>query len=170
MSEETWTSDERAAGSSTLRLGAEAQKRLRRLDQLAILLDESIRIPGSGYRIGYDAVIGLVPGIGDLAGLLVGSYIVVEAARFRIPKTTLARMVANVAVEALAGMVPVVGDVFDAVYKANLRNIRLLHRRLETADRSPVGDRLFLIVLLLLPVALLAAMAALLFYVAALLF
>ena len=131
-----------------------APQRLKRLDRLAVLLDESIRIPGIGYRIGYDALIGLIPGIGDVAGLAIGTYVVFEAARFRLPASTILRMVTNVALEALIGLIPVAGDVFDATYKANLRNIRLLHKRLEVPDRRPVDDKRYFVGLLLIPIVL----------------
>lgn len=97
-----------------------------RLQRLAWLLDSSISIPGTGRRIGLDGLIGLAPGIGDLAGALLSSYIVAQAARLRVPWSVLARMGANVAVEALVGVVPLFGDLFDFAWKANERNVRLL--------------------------------------------
>ena len=134
--------------------------RLERLDRMAELLDESIRIPGVGYRIGYDALIGLIPGIGDVAGLALSTYIVVEAARFRLPKTTLLRMIANVAIETIIGTIPLIGDAFDAVYKANLRNIRLLHKRLDDRDSAPRDDRIFFVSLVLIPTVIVVALVA----------
>ena len=128
-----------------------SQHRLQRLDRLATLLDESIRIPVIGYRIGYDALVGLIPGVGDVAGLAVSSYIVLQAARFRIPRTTVLRMIANVALEAAIGAIPIIGDVFDATFKSNLRNIRLLHKRLDENDRPAVADRRYVVATLLIP-------------------
>jgi hypothetical protein len=139
--------------------------RLERLERFADLLDESIRIPGIGYRVGYDAVIGLIPGVGDVAGLAVSTYIVLEAARFRIPATTLLRMITNVALEALIGAIPLVGDVFDAVYKANLRNVRLLRRSLENRSIQPADDRRFFLSLIIIPLLIGALILALLIYV-----
>jgi hypothetical protein len=130
------------------------RQRLDKLDRLADLLDESIRIPVIGYRIGYDALIGLIPGIGDIAGMAVSSYIVLQAARFRIPRATLLRMIANVAVEALIGAIPLFGDLFDATYKANLRNVRLLHSRLDQTTSPAAQDKRYLVTLLLIPVLL----------------
>lgn len=104
---------------------------LRRLDGLAYVLDNSIPIPGTGRRVGLDAVIGLVPGVGDAAGSLLSAYIVVEAARAGAPAPVLARMVLNVGIEALVGAIPVLGDLFDAAWKANDRNVRLLRRAVE---------------------------------------
>lgn len=109
-----------------------------RLDALAYLLDNSIPVPGVG-RIGFDALIGLVPGFGDAAGALLSAYIVVEAARAGAPAPVLARMLGNVGLEALVGTIPFLGDLFDAGFKANARNVRLLHRSLgapEAARRS----------------------------------
>src|SRR5918996_1184588 len=94
----------------------------RRLARLAWLLDNSIALPGTRFRIGLDAILGLVPGLGDLLGVLLSSYIVREAARLGAPPSVLARMVWNVAIEGIAGMVPFLGDVFDAACKANQRN------------------------------------------------
>jgi hypothetical protein len=99
---------------------------LARMNHLAWLLDNSINIPIVNYRIGLDAVIGLVPGIGDIAGLVLSSYIIVQAVRLGVPGATILRMMANVGIETLLGTVPLLGDVFDATYKANVRNVRLL--------------------------------------------
>lgn len=129
------------------------QQRLQRLDDLAELLDESIRIPGIGYRIGYDALMGLIPGIGDFAGLAFGTYIVVESARFKVPRSTLLRMIANVLLDAAVGTIPLIGDLFDAVYKPNLRNLRLLHARLTDRESAPRSDRLFFSLLIAIPIA-----------------
>lgn len=98
-----------------------------RLNRLAWLLDSSIRIPGTDFRIGLDALLGLLPGGGDAAGVILSGYIVLEAARMGAPRRTLWLMIANVAVEALAGAIPVLGDLFDAAWKANQRNVALLN-------------------------------------------
>lgn len=128
------------------------RQRLQRLDNLAEFLDESIRIPGIGYRIGYDALMGLIPGIGDLVGLMFGTYIVLESARFRVPRTTLLRMIANVLLEAAVGTIPLIGDVFDATYKSNVRNLRLLRTRLSAPESAPKSDRWFFAVLIAIPI------------------
>lgn len=97
-----------------------------RLRKLAWLLDSSIPIPGTRFRIGIDGLIGLIPGLGDAIGALVSSYILAEAARLNAPKTVILRMGLNVLVDTLLGMIPVLGDFFDLAWKANLRNVRLL--------------------------------------------
>jgi Domain of unknown function (DUF4112) len=104
---------------------------LRRLDSLSYLLDSSIRVPGTNARFGMDAVIGLVPGFGDAAGALMSAYIVVQAARLGAPATSLARMLLNVGIEALFGAVPFLGDLFDAAFKANARNVAILRAEID---------------------------------------
>jgi hypothetical protein len=94
------------------------------------LLDNSIKIPIINYRIGLDAIIGLIPGIGDFAGLLVSSVIVLQAFRLGVPRSVLMQMLVNIGIESLIGVVPVVGDFFDATYKANARNVQLLNQAL----------------------------------------
>ncbi|AUX42205.1 hypothetical protein SOCE26_036320 [Sorangium cellulosum] len=115
---------------TTLQTARPEDERLKRLTWLGHFLDNSIRIPGVGYRVGYDAVIGLIPGVGDLVGLGLSVYIVLAATRYRLPASTLLRMVLNVGLETLIGTVPLVGDLFDAAYKANARNLGLLHAHL----------------------------------------
>lgn len=104
---------------------------LNQVDRLAWLLDNSIHIPLINYRIGLDALIGLIPGLGDAAGLIVSSFIVLQAIRLRAPRAILLRMVFNIVMEALVGLIPVLGDLFDATFKANARNVRLLRLALE---------------------------------------
>lgn len=117
------------------RTAADDEAAQRRLRRLAWLLDNSIPLPG-GYRIGLDGLIGLLPGIGDAAGALVSSYLVVEAARLGASKALLLRMAFNVLLETVIGAIPFAGDLFDFVYKANLRNLRLL----EQHARDPAGS------------------------------
>lgn len=101
-------------------------KARRRLERLAWLLDDSIAIPGTNRRFGLDPIIGLIPGAGDVVGAALSLWLVVEAARLGAPGSLLARMLANVAVDSLAGVVPVVGDIFDFFWKANSRNREIL--------------------------------------------
>ena len=109
-----------------------------RMQVVAHVLDEGVRIPGIGYRIGLDPLVGVVPGVGDVLTGGLSLYIVVESARLGVSNTTLLRMLANIAVDVGAGTVPVVGDLFDAVWKANKRNVKLLLEDLTTdSDRSP---------------------------------
>lgn len=106
--------------------------RLSLIRRLSYYLDNSISIPGTGYRVGFDAIIGLIPGLGDVVGGILSAYIVYEASRFGAPKKTLLHMAFNVAVETVIGAVPIVGDVFDAAWKANTKNIFLLDKYLNS--------------------------------------
>jgi hypothetical protein len=110
--------------------------RIENLRRLAWLLDSSIPIPGTGITIGLEALIGLVPFLGDLVGVILSSTILVEAARLGASRSVLTRMALNVALEGLVGMVPLAGDVFDAAWKANQRNVRLLGEWLEQPARA----------------------------------
>ena len=91
-----------------------------------MFLDSAIVIPGTNFRFGADALIGLFPGGGDVVGAALSGYIVYESWRLGVPAAGLARMLANVTFDTLLGAVPVAGDLFDAVWKANLRNIDIL--------------------------------------------
>ena len=115
-----------------------------RLNRLAWLLDSSIPIPGTGLSIGVDALIGLFPVLGDLIGVALSGYIITEAHRLGASRAVLARMAFNVAVEGIVGMVPVAGDVFDAAWKANQRNVRLLDAWLARPHKAERGSRLFM--------------------------
>jgi hypothetical protein len=125
------------------------------LAALARTLDSAVRIPGTNVRVGLDAVIGLVPGVGDLAGAAIAAYIVLAAARRGAPPALLARMLLNVAVDTAVGAVPVLGDAFDVAWRANSRNVALLERHVaapaqtRAASRLVVGAVLLGIVLLL---------------------
>jgi len=101
---------------------------LDQVNHLAWLLDNSIRLPLINYRIGLDALVGLIPGLGDIAGLLLSGFILIQAIRLGVPSSTLIQMLGNILLETLIGVVPVVGDVFDATFKANVRNVRLLNQ------------------------------------------
>jgi Domain of unknown function (DUF4112) len=121
----------------------------RKLGRLAWLLDSSIPIPGTRFTIGLDALIGLIPFIGDLVGVALSSYILSEASRMGVPRSVLLRMAVNVGLEGLIGLVPLAGDVFDAAFKANQRNVRLLEAWLDEPGKTERSTRAFGAVLLL---------------------
>ncbi len=100
------------------------------LDRLARWLDAKYRIPGTSFRFGYDSLIGLLPGVGDSVMLLPGIYLMAKARRLGVRKATLWRMAGNTALDFVIGAVPLLGDVFDATFKANLRNIALVREDL----------------------------------------
>jgi hypothetical protein len=110
---------------------AEVAESLRRLDTLARVLDSVVKLPGSEIRVGVDALIGLVPVIGDIISGAISSYILLEARRLGASRWLLARMATNTAIDTVVGAVPIVGDVFDVAYRANMKNIALLRRHIE---------------------------------------
>jgi hypothetical protein len=153
------------AADPVRRLGPDHAARLaglraseRRIALVARVLDDLVRIPGTRYRVGVEPVIGLIPGIGDLIGAVLGAWIVLEARRFGLPAVVVARMVANVVIDLVVGLVPVLGDLFDLAYKSNARNLALLRRHAIDPGADTSGDRSFLLGLgmLLLGVAWLA--------------
>ena len=98
---------------------------VRRMRFVANLLDDSIRVPGTEFRIGIDPILGILPGAGDAVAAALSVYIVLESARLGVPFLTLLRMMANVTLDFAIGSVPVIGTLFDAVWKANQRNVEL---------------------------------------------
>lgn len=104
----------------------EVLRRLRRVHAIARVMDTAIRIPGTGIRFGADSVMGLVPGVGDAGGAIVGLVIVNEARRLGVPNQLLVRMLANIGLDTFAGSVPLIGDLFDVYFKSNWRNMELL--------------------------------------------
>lgn len=108
------------------------------LEDLARWMDDRFRVPAVGVRFGLDALLGLVPGLGDTATSLVAFYMLVAAVRHRVPKVTIARMGLNVAIDYLVGTVPVLGDAFDLYWKANRRNLELIRRH---ATATPSAER-----------------------------
>lgn len=115
----------------------------KKLDQLAWLLDNSIKIPGTSWKIGLDGILGLIPGVGDLAAGGLSTYILYQAVKMKVPRTILARMALNILLESVMGVIPVVGDVFDFMFKANQRNVDLMRKYLlnpqETTQRSSLA-------------------------------
>lgn len=113
---------------------AERLANLEHIRKLSRLMDTAIRIPGIGFRIGLDPIIGLIPGAGDLISTVFSAYIIFLAARFNLPREVLAKMIFNIALEAAVGTVPLVGDLFDAYYKSNIRNLVLLEQHLQAVE------------------------------------
>jgi hypothetical protein len=122
-------------------------RRLERLRWLGELLDNSIPVPGTNFRFGLDTIIGLVPGVGDLVGGALSAYIILEAARLGVPRALLVRMGYNVLVDVAVGTVPVLGDLFDAGYKANLRNLALVRSHVEKPATARRAGRRFVVLL-----------------------
>jgi hypothetical protein len=110
------------------------------MEALAWLLDNSIPIPGTGRRIGLDALVGLVPGLGDVLSGGLGLLVVVRAAQLGVPGVVLARMLANVALDFAIGSIPVIGDAFDLWFKANARNVALVRRSIAAPGAATAGS------------------------------
>lgn len=122
------------------RAGASPSARCReldRLERLGTLLDARFRLPGTDIRFGLDGLVGLVPGVGDTLAAAPSAYVIVQGWRLGARKRVLARMAGNTLVDGVVGAMPVLGDIFDIGFKANLRNIALLQRELGGAGARP---------------------------------
>lgn len=137
----------------------DANTPLGQLEALAWILDSSIPVPGTRLRVGLDAVIGLIPVIGDVVGAALSTYILFMSARQGVPRVTLLRMGFNVTLEALVGLIPFVGDVFDFAWKANRRNVELLRAHIADPSRARRGDAMFAAVFILFAAAVLGLLA-----------
>lgn len=129
----------------------------KRVSRLAHWLDNAVSIPGTRFRFGLDSLIGLIPGLGDVAGMLLGGTILTEAYRAGAPNPLMLRMVGNLATDGLLGAVPVVGDLFDVAFRSHSRNARLLLDHLDEPPAATAGSRLLsTLILLLVPILFLA--------------
>ena len=138
------------------------------LEQLSRWMDGLFRVPGTSWRFGLDAIVGLVPGVGDTLTTLVSFYVLAAGVRYRVPKVTLLRMAANVGVDYLLGAVPFLGDLFDFAWKSNQKNVELLRQRATVspaeARTGRASDWLFLGLLMLILVALLVGSITIAWY------
>ena len=103
---------------------------LARIERIAYLLDAWIEIPGTSIRVGLDPIVGLLPGVGDALTFFASIYVIDRLSRMGLSPLTRARMVGNVVIDFLVGSVPVLGDLFDVGFKANIRNLELARREL----------------------------------------
>jgi len=120
------------------------------------LLDEAFRVPGTKLRFGWDPIIGLIPWVGDLLTAFMGCAIVVQAHKMRVPGVVQLRMLLNIGIDLLAGVVPVVGDAVDVFWKSNAKNFALLERHAPVVQPATRGDWVFVVGI----IAAVAAMAA----------
>ena len=132
---------------------------LERLRRFAWWLDSGIPIPGTRFRIGLDPIIGLIPGVGDAAGAVLSTWILIEAGRRGLPRATLLRMAMNIGIDALVGAIPVLGDLFDFVWKANQKNMALIERHVTDPKRAAKTDRFFLTAVLVTIVVICGSLA-----------
>jgi hypothetical protein len=117
---------------------------LARIRSISDLWDRAFGIPGTKWRVGLESVVGLLPVGGDVVGLGISIYILWQVVQFNLPKTILVRMVVNIAIDALVGSVPILGDLFDVTWKANTKNVNLLESHLQQPSQSHRADRRFL--------------------------
>src|SRR5215510_5508618 len=124
----------------------------RELEVLSQVMDNQFRIPVLDWRFGLNAIIDLIPEFGDVATTIVALYILVSAVRYRVPKITLLRMALNIVIYFVGGLIPLAGDLFDAWWKPNIRNLNLLRRRAtvsaEEARRGRTSDWVFVVVII----------------------
>lgn len=122
-----------------------AQNILRRYSRLAWLLDQAFRIPATRWRFGLDPILGLVPGLGDLFTAILGAYGVLLARQLGAPASIQIRMMLNLVADAVAGALPVVGDIFDFAFKANARNLLLLEQWMATPRQARRTSLVFVV-------------------------
>lgn len=153
---------------------AEVERQRRQVHRMAHVLDESIRLPGTGRRIGWDGIIGLIPGIGDATGLVLATVVIARAVQLGARGGTVARMVMNASVDAVIGSVPLVGWLFDFAFKANRRNVNLLESHVVdpegTEQRSRKAVRRTIIAVIVSVVLVSAALLALVVWLLSLIF
>ncbi|MEM8677508.1 MAG: DUF4112 domain-containing protein [Cyanobacteria bacterium P01_G01_bin.67] len=137
--------------------------KLSKLRRISRLLDNAITIPGTKISFGLDPILGLLPGGGDTLTGGIAAYIVVEAARMGVSRQVLWKMVGNILIDSFAGTIPVVGDLFDVGWKANVKNIELLEQHLDLAESSK-SDKLFLFGLIILLALIVLGFATITFF------
>src|SRR5215204_349806 len=125
------------------------------LETLSNYLDGFFRVPGTGWRLGFDALIGLIPNVGDTLTSLLSFYILVAGVRYGVPKITLLRMAFNIGLDYLVGTIPFIGDAFDFVWKANKQNMDLIHERATGKNVATTGDYIFVFAVILVLIGIL---------------
>ena len=140
------------------------ERRLLLLRRVARLLDSAATLPGTSIRVGLDPILGLLPGLGDLVSPLFTIGLLWQARDLGLPRVVQLRMIGNVAVDALVGAVPIVGDLFDVAWKANDMNMALLDRHAYEERRPEPGDWLFVSAMTLVLLAIAAAPILLLWW------
>jgi hypothetical protein len=143
------------------------QKQYKDIQIISKLLDAQFTLPG-GFKVGLDGVIGLIPGVGDTISSVIGSYIIIRGLKQKIPKIIIYKMIFNLLVDQLVGMIPFLGDLFDFVYKSNLRNAELflesMNRPKQAETLSWISLALVLLIIIIVISAPFALILLLLFY------
>jgi len=142
------------------------------LERLAYWLDSAFRVPGLGLQFGFDAILDLIPGLGDVLGVVASLHIFGAARRLGAPRITLARMALNIGIDYVGGLLPILGTIFDAYWKANIWNVALLRRALsattEEVRRARRADWLFVTAILIVLIAIMVGMTAAVLWIIAL--
>ena len=126
------------------------QNGLKNLETLARLMDSQFRIPGTNIKFGFDALVGVIPGIGDFAGFIISGYMMTLMAKNGASSFLLARMAMNVLIDSLVGAIPVLGDIFDIAFKANQRNMKLMREHYVEGRHRGSAWKVFIPLLLIL--------------------
>ncbi len=134
---------------STLQV-SNSQRALRDLDKMAKIMDSQFSVPGTRFRFGLDAIIGLVPGAGDMATFAISGYMLLLMARNGASGFVMARMVFNVLIDTVIGAIPILGDIFDIAFKANTRNMRLMHQHFKEGRHRGSAWKLVIPVLIIM--------------------
>jgi len=140
------------------------------LETLSTYLDGIFRVPGTGWKFGLDALIGLVPNVGDMATSLASFYILIAGVRYGVPKITLLRMAFNIGLDYVVGAIPFIGDAFDFFWKANKQNMDLIRERGTGKGTGTTGDYIFVFGMILLLIGILAASIFVSLYILGLVF
>lgn len=125
-------------------------RNLKNLDVLAKLMDAQFRVPGTNFRFGLDSLFGLIPGVGDLSTFAVSGYMLMIMAKNGASGFLLARMVVNILVDAVFGSIPILGDLFDVAFKANIRNMRLMQEHYKEGRHRGSAWKVFVPILIIL--------------------
>jgi hypothetical protein len=126
----------------------------RRIGRITHALDELVAVPGTPVKVGLDPVVGLIPVVGDAVAAFVGLWVIGEAARFGIPRIVLGRMIVNLLVDLTIGAIPILGDLFDIVFRSNSRNLALFRRHALDPDASTRREQSFFVGLFVLLIGL----------------
>ncbi len=140
------------------------------LETLSTYLDGLFKVPGTGWKFGLDSLIGLIPNVGDMATSVASFYILVAGVRYGVPKITLVRMAFNIGLDYVVGAIPVLGDAFDFVWKANKQNMDLIRERGKGKGTGTTGDYIFVFGMILLLIGILAASVFVSLYILATIF
>lgn len=127
------------------------------LESLSRYLDDWVKIPVVGWRFGLDALIGLIPNVGDAATSLASFYILLQGVKYGVPKITLVRMAFNIGLDYVVGAIPFLGDLFDFFWKANKQNIDLIRERGTGKNQGTAGDYIFVLAMILILIGILIA-------------